>query len=146
MEQTDWDRRSVLWGLAAVAGAGLLGSSAVSAMAQQVKYSSGTEPPKLKVPANACDCHHHIYGSQYKVDPKSTLRPGDATVEDYRAFQKRIGTSRNVIVQPSTYGTENAPTLDALVAFGPSARAVVVVDTNVPDAALERMHHQRARG
>src|SRR6266699_5008169 len=89
---------------------------------------SGASPAKLKAPANACDCHHHIYEAQYKVDPRSTLRPGDATVDDYRALQKRIGTSRNVIVQPSTYGTENAPTLDALVAFGPSARAVVVVD------------------
>ena len=146
MEQTDWDRRSVLWGLAAVAGAGLLGPSAKPARAQQVKYSSGTEPPKLKVPANACDCHHHIYGSQYKADPRSTLRPGDATVEDYRALQKRIGTSRNVIVQPSTYGTENAPTLDALVAFGPGARAVVVVDTTITDAELKRMHNLGARG
>src|SRR5206468_9797387 len=97
------------------------------AAAQQVKWSSGTEPPKRKAPANACDCHHHIYGSQYKVDPRSTLRPGDASVEDYRAFQKRIGTTRNVVVQPSTYGTENAPTLDAVAAIGPTARAVVVV-------------------
>jgi predicted TIM-barrel fold metal-dependent hydrolase len=117
-----------------------------NAAAQQVKWSSGTEPPKLKAPANACDCHHHIYGSQYKVDPRSTLRPGDATVEDYRQFQKRIGTSRNVVVQPSTYGTENAPTLDAVAAFGPTARAVVVVDTSVSDADLKRMHEQGARG
>ena len=144
MRQTGWDRRDVLWGLSAMAGAGILG--AIPAMAQQVKYSSGTEPAKLKAPANACDCHHHIYGSQYKVDPRSTLRPGDATVDDYRALQKRIGTSRNVIVQPSTYGTENAPTLDALVAFGPSARAVVVVDTAVSDAELKRMHGLGARG
>jgi predicted TIM-barrel fold metal-dependent hydrolase len=74
------------------------------------------------------------------------LRPGDATVDDYRALQKRIGTSRNVIVQPSTYGTENAPTLDALIAFGPSARAVVVVDTTVTDGELKRMHGLGARG
>jgi len=146
MRQTSWDRRDVLWGLSALAGAGMLGASARPATAQQVKYSSGTEPPKLKAPANACDCHHHIYGSQYKVDPRATLRPGDATVDDYHAFQKRIGTSRNVIVQPSTYGTENAPTLDALVAFGPSARAVVVVDTSVTDAELRRMHGLGARG
>src|SRR5689334_17851525 len=117
-----------------------------NAAAQQVKYSSGTEPPKLKAPANACDCHHHIYGSQYKVDPRSTLRPGDATVDDYRALQKRIGTTRNVIVQPSTYGTENAPTLDASAAFGPSARAVVVVDTTVSDSELKRMRGLGARG
>ena len=71
---------------------------------------------------------------------------GDATVDDYRALQKRIGTSRNVIVQPSTYGTENAPTLYALVAFGPSARAVVVVDTTVTDAELKRMHGLGAHG
>src|SRR6516225_9906031 len=146
MEQIGWYRRDVLRGLSVIAGAAILRASATPAAAQQVKYSSGTEPPKLKVPANACDCHHHIYGSQYKVDPRSTLRPGDATVVDYRGLQKRIGTSRNVIVQPSTYGTENAPTLDALVAFGPSARAVVVVDTTVTDADLKRMHGLGARG
>src|SRR5215813_2749689 len=146
MEQMGWYRRDVLRGLSGTAGAAILGASATPASAQQVEYSSGTDPPKLRVPANACDCHHHIYGSQYKVDPRSTLRPGDATVEDYRVFQKRIGTSRSVIVQPSTYGTENAPTLDALVAFGPSARAVVVVDTTVTDAELKRMHGLGARG
>jgi hypothetical protein len=59
---------------------------------QQIKYSSGTEPPQRKVTADSCDCHHHTYGSQYKVDPRSTLRPADATADDYRALQKRIGT------------------------------------------------------
>src|SRR5215470_12850455 len=84
------------------------------AAAQQVKWSEGTEPPKLKAPPNACDCHHHIYDARYPVDPKAVLRPGDALVEDYRAFQKRIGTSRNVVVQPSTYGVDNRVTLDAV--------------------------------
>jgi D-galactarolactone isomerase len=146
MAEHAWNRREMLLGLSAVAGIGMLAAGAQPAAAQEVKYSSGTEKPKIKVPANACDCHHHIYGSQYKVDPKSTLRPGDATVDDYRALQKRIGTSRNVIVQPSTYGTMNEPTLDALVAFGPTARAVVVVDTTVTDAELKRMHGLGARG
>jgi D-galactarolactone isomerase len=146
MVEHAWNRREMLLGLSAVAGIGMLAAGAQPAAAQEVKYSSGTEKPKIKVPANACDCHHHIYGSQYKVDPKSTLRPGDATVDDYRALQKRIGTTRNVIVQPSTYGTMNEPTLDALVAFGPTARAVVVVDTTITDAELKRMHGLGARG
>jgi D-galactarolactone isomerase len=55
-------------------------------------------------------------------------------------------TAKALGLQPSTYGTENAPTLDALVAFGPSARAVVVVDTTVTDAELKRMHNLGARG
>jgi len=46
MQQTSWDRRDVLWGLSAMAGAGMLGATARPAKAQQVKYSSGTDPPK----------------------------------------------------------------------------------------------------
>jgi predicted TIM-barrel fold metal-dependent hydrolase len=146
MAEPAWNRRDMLQGLSAAAGIGLLATGSRPAAAQEVKWSTGTEKPKIKLPANACDCHHHIYGSQYKIDPKSTLRPGDATVDDYRALQKRIGTSRDVIVQPSTYGTMNEPTLDALAAIGPTARAVVVVDTSVTDAELKRMHGLGARG
>src|SRR6266496_1264812 len=31
------------------------------------RRASGTETPKLKAPANACDCHMHIYHAQYPV-------------------------------------------------------------------------------
>jgi len=137
-------RRDVLKAMS-VGTVAVLGVLSKLADAQPVKWSEGTEPPNLKAPPNACDCHNHIYGSQYKVDPRSMLRPGDASVEDYRDFQKRVGTTRNVVVQPSTYGTENAPTLDALAAFGPTARGVVVVDTTVTDMELKRMHEQGAR-
>jgi len=74
------------------------------------------------------------------------LRPEDATVEDYRELQRRLGMTRHVIVQPSTYGTDNSCTLDALVAFGPQARGVAVVDTTVSDAELQRMDGLRVRG
>jgi len=139
------DRREVLI-MSAAAAATLATAGAHRAVAQPVKWSEGTDPPKLKAPANACDCHHHIYDAKYPVDPKSTLRPGDAFVEDYRAFQKRIGTNRNVVVQPSTYGIDNRVTLDAVAAFGPQARAVVVVNDTISDAELKRMHEQGARG
>jgi D-galactarolactone isomerase len=71
--------------------------------------------------------------------PKAVLRPGDAFVEDYRAFQKRIGT-RQRRHSASTYGTDNRVTLDAVAAFGPQARAVVVVNDTVSDGELKRMH------
>jgi predicted TIM-barrel fold metal-dependent hydrolase len=139
------NRRDILIMSAAGAAMGVLGGAG-AARAQQVKWSEGTETPKLKAPANACDCHHLIYDAKYPVDPKAVLRPGDALVEDYRALQKRIGTSRNVIVQPSTYGIDNRCTLEALVAFGPTARAVVVVNDTVSDADLKAMHAKGARG
>jgi len=144
MPEMYWDRRELLKAMSV--GAAALAGGARNAAAQQVKLSEGTEPPKLKAPPNACDCHHHIYDARYPVDPKAVLRPGDALVDDYRAFQKRIGTSRNVVVTPSTYGVDNRVTFDAVAAFGPQARAVVVVDDTVSDAELKRMHGQGARG
>ena len=146
MTPASWDRRELLKTMSVAVAAGVLAGHPRPASAQSVKWSAGSEAPKLKAPANATDCHHHIYDAKYPVDPKSTLRPGDALVEDYRALQKRIGTSRNVIVQPSTYGIDNRCTLDATVAFGPTARAVVVVNDTVSDAELKRMHGLGARG
>jgi D-galactarolactone isomerase len=49
-------------------------------------------------------------------------------------------------VQPSTYGVDNRVTLDAIAAFGPQSRAVVVVNDTVFDAELKHMHEQGARG
>ncbi len=83
---TDWTRREVLTALSMTAVAGLVVARAGSAAAQSVKWSAGTEAPKLKAPANATDCHHHIYDAKYPVDPKATLRPADASVDDYRAL------------------------------------------------------------
>jgi len=113
---------------------------------QAVPYSSGTEAPQLKAPPGACDCHMHIYDSRFPVAPTATLRPPDAHASDYRLLQQRIGTARNVIVQPSTYGTDNRCTLDALSQLGPTARAVAVVDTTVSDEELKRLDGLGVRG
>ena len=114
--------------------------------AETVPWSAGTEPPKLKAPPNACDCHMHIYDSRFPVAPTAKLRPADATVADYRLLQKRIGTTRNVVVTPSTYGTDNACTLDAMAKLGATARGVAVVDTSVADSELKRLNDLGVRG
>jgi D-galactarolactone isomerase len=113
---------------------------------QAVPWSAGTEPPKLKAPPNACDCHMHIYDSRFPVAPNAKLRPPNATVDDYRRLQKRLGTTRNVVVTPSTYGTDNSCTLDTMAKIGASARSVAVVDTSVADAELKRLNDLGIRG
>jgi predicted TIM-barrel fold metal-dependent hydrolase len=127
-------------------GVSAVGAATAPARAQQVPWSSGTAPAKTKAPPNAADCHHHIYSSRFKVDPNSTLRPGDASLADYRLLQKRIGTSRNVIVQPSTYGIYNDGLIEALSECGPSARGVAVVNASVTDGELRRLDTARVRG
>src|SRR6478752_2522924 len=111
----------------------------VDSRALQVKWSSGTASPTLKAPATAADCHHHIYDARFPADPRAVLHPPDALVEDFRRMQQRIGTSRSVIVQPSTYGTDNRCTLAALAAMGTSARAIAVVTDAVTDGELKRL-------
>jgi predicted TIM-barrel fold metal-dependent hydrolase len=138
-------RRTFLQGIG-VAAFAATGLSAREANAQQVPWSSGTNLPKLKMPADACDCHHHIYNSKFPIAPSATLKPGDAKVADYQALQKRNGTTRSVVVQPSTYGTDNSCTLDGMAQLGPASRGVAVVDTSVTDAELKRLNGLGIRG
>ena len=141
------DRRRLMKTAGAMALAAAAGAvRSEQAFAQQVPWSSGTESPKLKAPANAGDCHMHIYDAKYPTDPKATLKPADALVADYKLLQKRIGTSRNVVVTPSTYGTDNRVTLDAIAQIGPTARGVAVVDATVTDAELKRLNGLGIRG
>ncbi|MBV9587744.1 MAG: amidohydrolase family protein [Alphaproteobacteria bacterium] len=137
------DRRKVLKMMAASAAA-LFPNAAPAAT--QVKWSSGAEPPRLKAPAGACDCHHYVYDSRYPIDRRGIRFPGDALAADYRALQRRLGITRQVIIQPSTYGADNRVTLAALGAFGPEARGIVVLDERVSDVELRHMHERGVRG
>ena len=109
-----------------------------------VPNSSGTEPPRLKAPKNAADCHIHIYDPRYAP---AVARPASGTVADYRLLQKRIGTSRVVIVTPRNYGVDNAVTTDAIAELGiDNARGVAVLRPDVTDADLAKMNEQGVRG
>ena len=128
---------------AMLAGAGAL--LAAPALAQQVPFSTGTDKPSLRAPANAADCHFHIYNDKYPPAPGGLPAP-NASPEDYRKLQARIGTTRGVIVQPSLYGTDNRPTLEGLAELGTNFRAVAVVNDQVTDAELQRLHAAGVRG
>lgn len=95
----------------------------------------------------ACDCHIHVYDSRYPAAPGATLQPPpDAGIADYLALRARLGTSRVVIVTPSTYGSDNRPTLDALAAFGDAARGVAVIDPDLDEKEMQRLHAAGIRG
>jgi hypothetical protein len=115
--------------------------------AQQVSNSTGTESPKLKAPQNACDCHMHIYDhARFPMPPSTRLPPSDATVSDYRMLQKRIGTTRVVIVQPRNYAIDNRVTVDAIAQLGLNARGVAVLHPTVTEAELKTLHEGGIRG
>jgi predicted TIM-barrel fold metal-dependent hydrolase len=137
-------------GVATAVMAGLrFPSSAAGAPGEEhkVPHSSGTEAPKLKAPANSCDCHLHLYDPRFPPPGPTARLMSNAGVEQYRLLQKRIGTARAVIVTPSAYATANDVTLDGIARLGPAnARGVAVVRTEVTDAELKRMADGGIRG
>ena len=132
-----------------LAGAGSMAIAGVS-HAQKVPNSDGTEPPKLKAPANACDCHMHIYdGERFapaRPGPQSRMQL-NATAADYRLLQARNGTTRTVVVTPAAYVTDNRVTLDAIAQLGPAnTRGVAVVHPSATDAELKALADRGIRG
>jgi predicted TIM-barrel fold metal-dependent hydrolase len=67
-------------------------------------------------------------------------------VPQYRLLQKRLRTTRVVIVTPRNYATRNQVTLDAIAQLGPNARGVAVLHPTVTDGELKQFHHAGIRG
>ena len=117
-------RRDVLQRAGGIVAGAMFG---LPATAQTVRYSTGTEKAKVRAPANATDCHFHIYDNRFPPAPGGLPAP-DALPEDYRGLQARTGTTRGVVVQPSLFGVDNRPTLAGMATLGPNFRAVVIAD------------------
>src|SRR4030095_13250247 len=130
--------------------AGLGGSAfpgIATVQAQDVRWSSGSEKPRCLPPAGATDCHFHTYDKNYRIAKGATLLPDDALPDDYRALQRRIGTTRGVIIQPSTYGTDNRLQIASRQALGAeNFRVVAVVAEDISDAELRQLNDHSVRG
>ncbi len=113
---------------------------------ESVPHSVGLNRPLRALPALACDSHMHIFDARFAPSPHWPRTPTEAPVAAYRQLQQRLGTARTVVVTPSTYGIDNACTLDALDQLGDSARGVAVVDQQVSNAELGRLAARRVRG
>lgn len=103
------------------------------------------------LPAEACDTHMHFYSSRYPVAGTTVLRPPDATVDDYRGVQGRLGCRRVVVVQPTTYGLDNACQLDAMAELQAApghdqVRGIAVVTADTSAAELRRLDGLGVRG
>jgi len=107
--------------------------------------------PRVLFPAGATDCHAHVFGpqSRYPLLPATHFVPHETPWPDYLAMLRSIGCDRAVLVQPSVYGTDNSAIEHAIVDArqdGFQLRAVAVVDPNVTDAELLRLHGLGFRG
>jgi len=109
-------------------------------------HSAGSAQPEFPLPGDACDAHIHIFSQRFPMAAGDTRRIDDASVEDYGQLQQRLGSSRVVVMQPSTYGTDNRCLVEALGRFGATARGIAVVDSSVTDDELKSLAAAGVRG
>ena len=104
--------------------------------------------PRYAPPPGAIDAHCHVFGpmAQFPFSAKAKYLPEDAGPDKLFALRDHLGFARNVIVQASCHGTDNAATLDAIAKAGERARGVAVVDPAISDAELAALHAGGMRG
>ncbi|MES2444035.1 MAG: amidohydrolase family protein [Pseudomonadota bacterium] len=104
--------------------------------------------PRYVPPPGAVDAHCHVFGpaAAFPFSPLAKYQPQDAGPEMLFALRDRLGFARNVIVQASCHGTDNAATLDAIARSEGKARGVAVVDPAISDADLAALDAGGMRG
>lgn len=104
--------------------------------------------PAYTPPPGAIDAHCHVFGpmAQFPFSPKAKYLPEDAGPDKLFALRDHLGFSRNVIVQASCHGTNNAATLNGIAVSGGKARGVAVVDPAISDEDIAALHEGGMRG
>ena len=113
-----------------------------------VSWHPAPSKPRYVPPPGAVDAHCHVFGPMalHPFSAKAKYLPEDAGPEMLFALRDHLGFARNVIVQASCHGTDNAATLDAIAKSQGKARGVAVVDPAISEEELAALHAGGMRG
>jgi 2-pyrone-4,6-dicarboxylate lactonase len=109
-------------------------------------WTDTPSPPKLKLPAGACDAHVHIFGPGARFPYGGSYTPSDAPKEMLFARHKFLGIERCVIVHSAAHGYDLDATADALAARRGSYLGVALMPVTVSGAELRRRDAEGFRG
>lgn len=113
-----------------------------------LNWCSDPVTPDFKMPAGAVDAHCHVFGpgERFPFANERKYTPCDASKEQLFALRDHLGLTRNVIVQATCHGADNAALLDALLHSQGRAKGVVTVKPSVTDEELLAMDFAGVRG
>jgi 2-pyrone-4,6-dicarboxylate lactonase len=116
--------------------------------ADWLPYHPNPSKPRFALPEGAVDAHCHVFGpgARFPYARERKYTPCDAPKEALWQLRDRLGFARNVIVQATCHGADNAAVLDALRAAGHRARGVATVRETVSDGELRALHAAGVRG
>lgn len=105
-------------------------------------WTDAPSRPRFQPPAGAVDAHCHVFGpaARFPFGARAKYLPQDAGPEMLFALRDWLGFARNVVVQASCHGTDNAATLHTIAMSEGRARGVAVVDPAIEDEELAALH------
>jgi predicted TIM-barrel fold metal-dependent hydrolase len=103
---------------------------------------------EFEIPANAWDCHFHVYGpwGRFPLPPAPPYTPDEAGFDALRQLHERLGIAHGVLVQPAVYGADHSALLAALRESGGAYRGIALIEPDIDDALLDEMHLAGVRG
>ncbi|WP_069812449.1 amidohydrolase family protein [Streptomyces sp. TP-A0874] len=104
--------------------------------------------PRLRLPAQACDSHCHIFGpiADFPYAPERTFTPVEVPEARLRALHDQMGLERAVIVQSACHGSDHSALLAALAEGAGRYRGVAIVTPATGSREVERLHEAGVRG
>lgn len=113
-----------------------------------ISWHANPSKPRYTPPSGAIDAHCHVFGpmARFPFSANAKYIPDDAGPDALFALRDHLGFERNVIVQASCHGTDNAAMLNAIARSDGKARGVAMVDPAISDAGLAALHDGGIRG
>ena len=116
--------------------------------ADWLAYHPDPTKPSYSPPPGAVDAHCHVFGpgDVFPYAPERKYTPVDAGRDALFALRDFLGFERQVVVQATCHGADNAAMVDALRHAAGRARGVATVRPTVSDSELDEMHEAGVRG
>jgi len=113
-----------------------------------IPFHPNPSKPRFKVPAGSVDAHCHVFGpaNRFPYAPERKYTPVDAPKEKLFALRDFLGFDKNVIVQASCHGKDNAALIDALVNSNGKAKGIAVIGEEVTPRELKEMDAAGVKG
>jgi 2-pyrone-4,6-dicarboxylate lactonase len=110
--------------------------------ADWIEWDPSPSRPTFVLPPGAVDAHCHVFGpgDRFPFASERKYTPCDASKEQLFALRDFLGFSRNVIVQATCHGIDNAALVDALLSAGGRARGVAAIRPDISDTELADLH------
>jgi len=111
-------------------------------------FDPSPSPPTFRLPPGSVDAHCHVFGpgAIFPFAPERKYTPCDAGKDELFHLRDFLGVEKNVVVQATCHGSDNAAMLDVLDSAAGRARGVATVEPDVSRRELEEMHERGVRG